>query len=215
MALKRSFGDKINTVVARLRTDGVVRTVLDYLPRAGLYIKPFYYMKEMLPTEIPVDLTTFPHGFDFSVFGPVEIEAIGRIAERGNYVPETYVLKNFNKGDTCLGVKHQGEIVAFTWFSLDESRIDLYPVKMKPNEAFLYDMYVLQAFRGRNLAPALRYRSYEILKGMGRDTFYSITEYFNVASLRFKHKLGAKIVFFALFIKFFNRSRCRWVVWRY
>ena len=86
---------------------------------------------------------------------------------------------------------------------------------MEPNEAYLYDMYVKKAFRGRNLAPALRYKSYEVLKDMGRDTFYSITERSNTASFRFKQKLGAKLVFLGLYVEFFGKFRKRWALKRY
>lgn len=76
-------------------------------------------------------------------------------------------------------------------------------------------MYVLKAFRGNNLAPILRYKNYEILKGMGRDTFYSVTEYFNTASLRFKAKLNARVIFLALYVEIFKRYRFRWILRRY
>ena len=76
-------------------------------------------------------------------------------------------------------------------------------------------MYVLKAFRGNNLAPILRYKSYEILKRMGRDTFYSVTECFNAASFRFKAKLNARVIFLALYVEIFKRYRISWILRRY
>ena len=64
--------------------------------------------------------------------------------------------------------------------------------KLKDNEALLVNMYTFQSFRGKNLAPYLRYHSYEFLNKQGRDTFYSISDYFNKSSIKFKEKLKAK-----------------------
>lgn len=175
------------------------------LRKANIVFNPFYYMKETLNSDIPSKLTTLPEGFEFSIFNLKDIDAISKHPERKGYAETQYVIKNFNKGDTCLGIKHQGEIVGFAWFSIRENRTRLYPALMKKNEAYLYDMFILNAFRGHNLAPSLRYKNYEILKRLGRDTFYSITECSNTASFRFKQKLGSKIVFWGLYIDIFKR----------
>ncbi|MGB5203659.1 MAG: hypothetical protein WBN63_05670 [Eudoraea sp.] len=63
---------------------------------------------------------------------------------------------------------------------------------LKENEAYLFDMYTFEAHRGKNLAPYLRYQSYLMLKDIGRDKIYSITQYFNKSSKRFKKKLNAR-----------------------
>ena len=64
-------------------------------------------------------------------------------------------------------------------------------------------------YRGKNLAPYLRYKSYEMLKEMGRDKLYSISEYFNSPAVKFKQKLNAKKLKIILFINLFNKfSRC-------
>ena len=166
---------------------------------------PFYYMREVLKSDIPVHLTKLPDGFEFSTFVIEDIEVISKHPERKGYADEQHVIKNFNRGDTCLGIKNKREIAGFTWFSVQENRSKFYQSKMKNNEGYLYDMFVFNAFRGHNLAPTLRYKNYEILKNMGRDTFYSITQCSNTASFRFKQKLGAEIVFLGLYINFFKK----------
>jgi hypothetical protein len=212
----RSFTAKVQRGFERLRQDGVLATLLHYLERAGIEIRPFYYIKEVLPSAIPDRLTAIPNGFAFSVFGREEVMAISKLAERKGYVGEQHVINNFRNGDTCLGLKYHGDIAAFTWFSLKQiPTAHLYEAQMAMNEAYLYDMYVLKAFRGNNLAPILRHKNYEILKRMGRDTFYSATEHFNTASFRFKAKLNARVIFLALYVEIFNRYRIRWILRRY
>lgn len=63
---------------------------------------------------------------------------------------------------------------------------------IKENEAYLFHMYTFEAHRGKNLAPYLRYQSYLMLKEMGKDRIYSITQFFNKSSKRFKKKLNSR-----------------------
>jgi GNAT superfamily N-acetyltransferase len=202
-----------NRFLDRARNEGVLFALLRCSTRAVILVKRFYYVREALRAEIPEHLTKMPEGFEFSAFKRDDVLAISRLEERRGYA--RYVVDNLNKGDACLGVKCHGKIVAFTWYSLVRSDPELYPVSMKENEAYLYDMYVLKAYRGRNLAPTLRYRTYEVLRGIGRDTFYSVTELPNSASTRFKQKLGAQPVLLGIHIRLFKKYRVTWVLRRY
>lgn len=64
--------------------------------------------------------------------------------------------------------------------------------ELQPNEGYLHSMYTFEAYRGKNLAPYLRYHSYEFLEKEGVDTFYSVSEYFNKSTIKFKKKLNSK-----------------------
>lgn len=198
----------------KLRYKLVLLVIRDYLKKWGIEITPFYWMKEIVPDKMPAYLEADLRDCAFSFFGLEEIEAIGRIPER-EYIGEERVIDIYNKGKKCYGVKYCGEIAAFTWFDLEESDSKFYPTPMKKNEAYLFDMYVLKAFRGKNLAPILRYKVCSILKEMGRDTCYSVTESFNTPSLRFKEKLNAQYVLLGLYINLFRKFRGRWVLKRY
>ena len=189
--------------------------VCGYLFRRYLFEKKsFLYIKETLPANISEQLSTLPKGFAFSLFGQPEIEIISNHPERKYYVGDRYVLDNYSRGDTCLGIKHEDEIVAFTWYSLTQSPEDVYRVPMGEKEAYLYDMYVFKKFRGHNLAALLRYKNYETLKGLGREWFYSITECANLASFRFKQKLGAQVVFKGIYLKLFGKFAKTWILKR-
>jgi hypothetical protein len=67
----------------------------------------------------------------------------------------------------------------------------------------------MKAFRGKNLAPYLRYKSYDILKKMGRSKIYSVSAFFNSSAVRYKEKLNAKNLKLALYIEIFKKIRWR------
>lgn len=201
----KKTGAKMRRALERVREDGLTETARYALTLVGIDIRPFYLMVETLPAEIPTALTAAPEGFEFSIFGRQDVEAIAEIQERQGYVGKQRVMENFETGDTCLGLKMDGQIAAFTWFSTGDRGSILYSPSLKENEAYLYDVYVLEDFRRRNLATALRYKSYEILLEMGRDTFYSLTESSNKPSMRLKKKLGARPVFLGAYVKLFRK----------
>ena len=192
----------------------ILLMVRDYLAKLGIEITPFYWMKETVHDKIPDHWKANFNDYEFSFFGPEEIKTICGLPER-EFISKEHVIKVFNKGKKCYGAKYKGEIAAFTWIDLEESHTRFYPVKMKDNEAYLFDLYVLKSFRGKNLAPALRYKVCEILKELGRDTCYSITESFNTSSIRVKEKLNAQFIFLGLYVNLFKKYRKRWVLKRY
>ena len=114
------------------------------------------------------------------------------------------------EGKKCYGAKYKGQIVAFTWVSLDESNYEWHKLQLKENEAYLFDMHTAKAFRGKNIAPYLRYQSYRVLKNMGRNKFYSISQFFNTPSKKFKKKLNAKFLGLHLTIRLFKKYKWNW-----
>ena len=122
-------------------------------------------------------------------------------------IPVEELLKRLEKGNICYGLKYKGEIAAFNWANLDECDNRFNPVKMKPNEAYLFDMHTMKPFRGKSLASYLRTRTFRALKEMGKDTFYSTHVSFNRSSIRFKQKINAKVLRSGLYIRLFKKFR--------
>ena len=96
-----------------------------------------------------------------------------------------------DKGHICIGLKYEDDIVAFTWADLEECSHEPLRFAMADNEAYLYDAFTMPRFRGKGLAPYMRYQSYQHLRSIGRDHYYSISQYFNTSSIQFKQKLNA------------------------
>ena len=76
---------------------------------------------------------------------------------------------------------------------------------LKDDEAYLCSAVTFRAYRGKNMAPFLRYELYKHLNQIGRTNFYSITEFFNTSAQKFKEKLGAKPIKLGLYVGLFNR----------
>jgi hypothetical protein len=176
---------------------------------------PFYYMKEVLPSKIPSHLTVLPEDFEFSTFVPADVIAMSKHPERKGYPDEQQLINNLENGDTCLGIKYKNQIAGFTWFSTRDNPSRSYHPSMRNDEAYLYDMFIFNAFRGHNLAPILRYKNYEVLRELGRNTFYSVTWCYNTAALRFKQKLNSKIVLLGVEMSLFKKWRKAIVVKKY
>jgi DNA modification methylase len=87
--------------------------------------------------------------------------------------------------------------------------------EIKPNEAYLLNMWTFHGYRGRNLAPYLRYESYKLLNKRGRTFKYSITDYFNKSSIKFKNKLNAKHLYLYLSIVLFRKYKWNFTLKKY
>jgi hypothetical protein len=219
MKKDRTLLARIKRAVERARHDGPIM-VLQLMIREGLswigiLFYPFYYIKEIMPQNLAAQVATIPPDFHFSVFGLEELATISKHPERKGYVEENYVYDNYKAGDICLGCTYNGEMAGFTWYSLKENRHWFYQSTMQDNEAYLYDIFVFKAFRGKNLSLILRLKNYEVLANMGRDTFYSITDCSNTPSFRFKRKLNAQIVFLGLHLEFWDKWRRTYIVKKY
>lgn len=119
------------------------------------------------------------------------------------------LLAYYNAGQRCLGLKYKDELASFMFINLTECDFTPQIIPLKNDEAYLAYMYTMKAFRGKNLAPYLRYKSYEILKKMGRNKIYSVSIYFNSSALRYKEKLNAKNLKLALYIEIFKKIKWR------
>ena len=60
-------------------------------------------------------------------------------------------------------------------------------------------------FRGRGIAPFIRYQLYKEVAKLGKQKLYSISDAFNAPSLKFKKKLNAILVEKHIDIEIFSR----------
>ena len=138
-----------------------------------------------------------------------DVQGLDRI--EGRIVTAQSMQDNLNRGHKCLGLKINGNIAAFTWCRFDI--FDFPRTKgfaLRENEAYLYDMYVLRAYRGLNIAPLLRYSCYKELTKIGRTVLYSFSDVSNRPAIRFKKKLDARIMGLYLYIRI--GKNLRWKV---
>ena len=123
----------------------------------------------------------------------------------GRHITEEYLLERLRNGQKCFGLKYRGELAAFTWCDFDKFSFKLCGFPLKDNEAYLFDAYTLMHFRGKGLAPYIRYQCYKELAKSDRHKLFSISEYVNTPSIKFKKKLNAKLIELHLSVELFRK----------
>jgi ribosomal protein S18 acetylase RimI-like enzyme len=119
-----------------------------------------------------------------------DMEFIGRHKENPSTTEE--YMEHLESGCICLAVKSKGEIAAYSWCDPNYLKFKGKTVVLNRNEAYLFDARTYKAFRGKNLAPYVRYELYKLMQTRGVERFYSITLFSNDSSMKFKLKMGAK-----------------------
>jgi hypothetical protein len=200
---KNSKVSSLKKVLIKVRY-GLTGQGIRYLFREiGIDLSPYYLFQEGIDfTEMP-EIKGVSDEFSCELLGPGDMKEIGAINDYG--YSEEKLLKLLGAGEQCLGIKHKDNIAAFMWAKFDEINYKSTHITLKSNEAYLWFMYTRESYRGNNLAPYLRYKSYRMLKEMGRDKLYSISDSFNSPAVTFKKKLNAKKLKLILFVQFFNK----------
>lgn len=199
------LGNKVANLSDRLRHGTVLEAFQYRLGRFGIVVAPYHWVQEGEDLGPLEKLYDTKEGFTFSQFGREEIKAIA--AGNSWAYTEEELLAWLGQGRRCIGATFRGEIAAFMWIDCDECNCRYFRFKLEPNEAYLFDMFTMKPYRGRGLAPFLRYQGYKILRGLGRDTLYSYSDCFNAPSINFKKKLNARFLKTGLYLELFGRHR--------
>jgi len=167
-------------------------------------IVPYYVFQEFLSDEKDLNLTPDLDQWKICVLETADMKEISANPEV--HESEDILIKRLADGCICLGIKHHDTIAAYTWSDLKRcSYEEIFDFPLKENEACLFDARTFQAYRGKNIAPYVRYQLYKHLAHIGRTTFYSITVIPNTSSVAFKTKLKARPLKLYLGVKFFNK----------
>ena len=183
-----------------------LRISIDSVSRLGLRIEPFDLFLEGLGRALaPLP----PKGIDNHQTAFLEHPDMAEIASLpGREFSEVDLRARLDSGQLCLGVKLGGRIIAFTWCNLHACRIEKHHLfDLHDDEASLFDAHTIESFRGRDLAPWMRYQCYEEMARLGRHRCYSVTIIFNTPALRFKSKLGAEVIGRGIYVDVLGRYR--------
>ena len=189
----------------RLKHGRVIESFLWRIERFGVTIIPYVWYEENLEFVDTSTIKKVDPSFAFSFFDKTDMEVISS-SSAWNY-RTNQLLSWLNENKKCYGIKRNGEIVAFTWFDLEECNCNYRRFKLKSDEAYLFDMFTMKPFRGYGIAPYLRYKGYEAMKELGRDRCYSYSDYFNTPARKFKAKLNAKPLELCIFIELIKKYR--------
>ena len=187
----------------KTRYSPLLRLVFDGLAKLGVKIQPYYIVVEGLFNRSLPHLETGFDEYEIGFLGPQYMNEISAIP--GRILSEEKLLLRLKEGKKCFGLKHRKELVAFTWCDFDECNFKGFRFPLKKNEAYLFDAYTLIPFRGKGIAPYLRYQCYKELAKLGRNKLYSISDCLNTPSVRFKKKLNAELLELCLFVEMFKK----------
>lgn len=190
---------------AKFKYNPFMRVVLDGLTKMGIRISPYYVVLEGLFNRSLPDLEKGFDEYEIGFLGTEDMKEIYAIPGPDRTFSEEDLLLRLKEGKKCLGLKYKKEIIAFTWFDLAEFSCRFYRFSLKEDEAYLFDAYTLMPFRGKGIAPYMRYQCYKALAKLGRNKLYSVSGCFNTPSIKFKMKLNAKLLELGLYIELFKR----------
>ena len=172
------------------------------MARIGIDILPYYWVQEdLFKCDEPLIKGNIK---DYKV-RYLTMEEVISVASKVPKILGNDLINGVNNGQLCVGLEHKNSIAAFNFIELNNFNFHKRRFQLERNEAYLLNMWTLHEYRGRNLAPYLRYWSYQLLKERGIDVKYSITNYFNKSSIKFKNKLNAKHLNLYLCITLFKR----------
>ncbi len=173
----------------------------NFLPRFGLDIDPYYWEQEgLLKISEPV-IRGGNENYNIAEISPEETMILNNIMGMDG----AQIRQAVEGGQLCIGVRYKGEIAALMFAELNDFVYKHRKFELKEGEAYLLNMYTFEAFRGKNLAPYLRYHCYRLLEKKGYPVMYSITAYFNTSSMKFKQKLNVRHLKLFLYIGLFKR----------
>ena len=191
----------------RLRYDSFPQLVLDILAKMGVYIQLFYIFLEGLYDKEARQWISLPEGYSIGFMKFDEMHLLAALPERN--VSEIELKERLKEGMLCLGVKYNGKLAAFTWCNMKQSTFPGYRLSLKDDEAYLFDAHTTVSYRGKGIAPAVRYHLYLELAKIGKTKLYSFSDKYNAQAIRFKQKLNARIVGKGIYIRIFNKWHFR------
>ncbi|RKN81319.1 hypothetical protein [Ulvibacterium marinum] len=186
--------------------------ITNRLARIGIEIVPYYWVREGVSGYNAPKIKGDSSGYSVKY---LDLEEVEQICRNMPGLDKQEMLNGMAKGQLCMGLMHHKKCAAFMFVELNDFVFKKKAFKLANNEAYLLNMWTFNTFRGRNLAPYLRYQCYLLLAEMGRSSTFSITAYFNKSSIRFKEKLHAQNLWLCLHIGFFKKLHWNFMLKRY
>jgi hypothetical protein len=187
----------------KLKYNSILRVIHDGLVNTGINISPFYIVEEGLHLNPALPQLKRINNYSIEFLKKEDADIFSSIPER-SYTKDV-IIDRIENGSNCLIVKKDRKLVGYTWYNLFECNASIYKFKLKKDEAYLFDAYVLLEYRGEKIAPFMRYTCYKELKKLNRTTLYSISEFLNNQSISFKKKLNAKFLALMVYVNLFNK----------
>jgi hypothetical protein len=200
----------------KLRYSSIARVIFDAIARLGIRIAPYYLFREGLFNGAIPELERCSEEYTLGFLGPGDMKCIADLPERK--YPEEKLHARLQEGNKCFGIKYHGSLAAFTWCNFRTCTLtygNISARNLQEDEVYLFDSYTVIAYRGKGIAPYIRYQLYKELARVGRHRLYSISDAFNKPAIKFKKKLNARFIELRLFVSLFKRWRHVFLVKKY
>ena len=187
----------VSRLLGRIRHGLLMQELLDRLAAAGLVIYPYFVTQD---PGSPGPASALSAGQSIRPLTAQDAAAMVRIDPR--YPPEPFIAR-LTRAE-CLGLFAGAELVGYSWAKLDSlpmpggSGAPLF--ELQSNEAYLFDIYIAHAWRGRRLAEILRRAVHADLAHRGRSVFYGYTLAFNRSPRRLLARAGVRDLELRLFL---------------
>ena len=192
---------KLYLIRDRIRHGLILHSLFNLLIRVGVSINPYWIDVEGLHLTEEPDIRDDKERYRIA---PVDQAIILELYKNLHW--NTAELKERLTSDYhSVGLFREDALTAFMLMRYQSFAFRGNHISLSENEAYLENMYTYEDYRGRSLAPYLRYQGYKLLKAEGKTRCLSITQYFNKSSQKFKAKLNAKHSEFWLHIGLFNK----------
>src|SRR5690606_35226299 len=172
----------------RLRYGLVTQEVLDRLARKGLVFYPYDILQESIRGISDIEVPATAGDVRVAPLGPEDVDLVANLPCRPL---SPRLIAERVKQSQGFGVFINRELAGYTWVNFRKVPIPLNGgvlFELDSRGAYLFDMYIARAHRGKRFAPWLRRRCNEQLIQSGRDRIYSISLVFNSSTRRFKSR---------------------------
>jgi len=163
--------------------------VRNQMAKFGIDIMPYYWVQEATEHIKSIEIKGGSDNYKVSFFDEDDIKIIKNSIIG---IDHKDLINDFRNGQLCVGIKHFEKIAAYMFIKRKDFSFRKKTFIIKENESYMHSMYTFEEYRGKRLAPFLRYKCYELMKEKGVDINYSVTEYFNKSTIKFKQKLNSK-----------------------
>ena len=200
---KKGIKNRLKSISVIIRHGMFWQGVRNNFARLGLDVMPYHWCKTIIhpieePTHQAIDLN-----LKLSVFGASEINFIKNSIIG---IEEKDLLDYLKGGETCIGLKHDGNIVAFLFIRRQSFTFRKRYFNLSENDSYLHSMYVFEKYRGKNIASYLRSQSFKLLEKENITTIFSISEYFNKSAIKYQRKSNSQPLKLYLSVRLFKQK---------
>ena len=192
---------KAQLIIFRIRHGLFLFTLRNILTRTGLDFDPYYWFQEIENSCEEPKIRGNIKDYEIVYISSDEIKIMDKI--RGFNAQK--LEHNMNKGQLCIGLKHNREIASLLFVELHNFEYKNRFFELEKHAAYLLNLYTFDAYKGKNLAPYLKYHCFKLLEKYEIDKLYSIISYFNTSSLKVKKKLRARKLKLYLYVGLFKK----------